>query len=1352
MNVQRTLHELFHGMQYVRRASLLTAAALAVTGTASAQVVPQIGMKLGLNGNGGLQSITNAGALLPTDMAGAPGYAQTNWNNGGYYGASAAAVDSSGAATTVTFSWDSAGLWSQSGGGTPAIETVPDLKLMNGYCDSNASATNALDYTQPVDGYAGTNVNCKPWVYVQGLNAWMTANHVSQYDVVMYTGGDNAGGRGGEYWIQNATGPWTAPGMMLGSDVTTHSFVCVDSIYVTGDQTYHIVPPTVLSGRESQAGNWQGIVLAFNSLTNDSFLLRKNTYNFRAPINAVQIVPRAAPLPATIDPLLPATVYSGATAVFNAKVAGIVPMSFRWYKGTTALSDVGNISGSATPSLKLTGVGAGDVASYWLVVSNAMGMLTSSFAPLSVSSPTSGSYAEKIFTNTPVAYWQLDDDGDSTTNYAVAADLVGGFNGTYEFNSQNKYYGILGPQPPAFPGFTAGSGALGSAPSPGLANSWVIAPPLNLSNNTVTITAWIYPTRFNEPNSTGIVYSRNGGDVNGLGYQNNNNLGYTWNNQAATYNFVSGLIVPSNIWSFVALTITPSNATLYLFNANGINTAVNVGSNAPAGWSGPTTIGVDPASAGAPAGRAFGGSIAQAAVYNHVVSDIEIYNMYKKGLGLSIIPASVTKQPQSLVLYQGRQAVFKVTGAGDTPLTYQWQTNGVNLANGGRISGATSSTLIISNVGPADALPYTVVVNNVANVPAPSLPATLTVVASNSAPVSYEAAVEAANPIGYWRFNELSGSLYAYDYWGGNIATNVGASSGVPGPQPPDFPGFETTNSANSFDGISTYTDTQESPLSSAPQFAIVGWFNKAVVGEPNRAGLFGQASGVQIGFAPNLTVSTPGGGAVTLPGTTNLQVGQWYMVAAIGDGHTLSLYLVSTGLLMQASTQITTTNYGSLGALPFHIGGGGVLDPTGNFFAGQIDEVAVFNRALSLPQLSAIIGAGLNNGPFPPTITVQPQSTILYAGRTALLSVGVLGTAPIHYQWQNSGTNISDGGNVSGTATPALLITNLSPTNDGAYSLVITNPVGALTSSVANVTVIAPVLDSYESKVIAYNPLAYWRLNETNGSTIAYDYFAGNNGTYQSASTPGVPGPENPPFAGFSSTNTGVGISNSIASTWVYVPFGSLGTNNASIVAWLYPVGLQNNWSGIVMTRGNGIGGGFGYNDRQMLVYTWNNDNQNTWGYISGLVVPSNTWSFAAVVIYPDKGILYLGTSNVLTTATNAIPHTPDVFGNNWHIGNDGIGDPGRTYNGAIDEVAVFNYSLSPAQISQLFGAANVGGNVTITIQQSGGKVILSWAQGTLYQSASANGPWTAVSGNPPSPYQVTPTGTATFYRVKLQ
>ncbi len=330
-------------------------------------------------------------------------------------------------------------------------------------------------------------------------------------------------------------------------------------------------------------------------------------------------------------------------------------------------------------------------------------------------------------------------------------------------------------------------------------------------------------------------------------------------------------------------------------------------------------------------------------------------------------------------------------------------------------------------------------------------------------------------------------------------------------------------------------------------------------------------------------------------------------------------------------------------------------------------------------------------------------------------------------------------------------MITNFNLSNSGGYEVVITNPAGSVTSSVVTLTVITPVPGSYESAIIADQPIAYWRLNETNGSTTAFDYYGGYNGAYQAGATAGVPGPQDPPFLGFTSTNTAMSVNGTLAGSYATAPFGDLGTNNATMVAWVYPVGVQNSWSGILMTRGGpGVEGGLGYNDQQMLSYTWNNN--STWSYVSGLVIPTNMWSLAALVVYPDQAILYLGTTNSIRTATNAIPHTPDVFSGNWRIGNDADGDPGRTFNGSIDEVSVFNHSLSPSQIQALFATANIGAAVTLSITPTPTGYSLSWSQGTLLSSSSPTGPWTPVAGNPPSPYPITATGASTFYRVKVQ
>ena len=63
--------------------------------------------------------------------------AQTNWNNCLRYGGPVNVIDENGTNCGVSIWWDCTGIWSVLGSGTPALESVPDNKLMNAYDDSN---------------------------------------------------------------------------------------------------------------------------------------------------------------------------------------------------------------------------------------------------------------------------------------------------------------------------------------------------------------------------------------------------------------------------------------------------------------------------------------------------------------------------------------------------------------------------------------------------------------------------------------------------------------------------------------------------------------------------------------------------------------------------------------------------------------------------------------------------------------------------------------------------------------------------------------------------------------------------------------------------------------------------------------------------------------------------------------------------------------------------------------------------------------------------------------------------------------------------------------------------------------
>ena len=79
---------------------------------------------------------------------------------------------------------------------------------------------------------------------------------------------------------------------------------------------------------------------------------------------------------------------------------------------------------------------------------------------------------------------------------------------------------------------------------------------------------------------------------------------------------------------------------------------------------------------------------------------------------LAVSDLAITTQPLTQVLPAGTNAVFQVVASGVPPLTYQWYKDGGTLSNGGNISGATTSSLTISNISYRDVGSYWVRVMN----------------------------------------------------------------------------------------------------------------------------------------------------------------------------------------------------------------------------------------------------------------------------------------------------------------------------------------------------------------------------------------------------------------------------------------------------------------------------------------------------------------------------------------------------------------------------------------------------------------------------------------------------------------
>ena len=424
--------------------------------------------------------------------------------------------------------------------------------------------------------------------------------------------------------------------------------------------------------------------------------------------------------------------------------------------------------------------------------------------------------------------------------------------------------------------------------------------------------------------------------------------------------------------------------------------------------------------------RFFTGSLDEIDVYNRALSDTEISGLYTAGSAgkcLPAVPPSIVYQPTNQTVFQGDPVAFSVRARGGVPLYYQW------IFNGTKVNNATNQSFVLANPQPSDSGNYWVVVSN-------SLGAATSSVASLTVKPTPACLPLPPGLVSWWR-----GEGNALDFTGGNNGSLVGNMTFGKGRVGQGF-FSDGTGGAVSIGN----------PLNLQLQnFTIEAWIRRADPGMVTPSvgnnglifsyGAGGYAFGLSVGGQPLL--SRVDSDAITAgPAITDTNL---HHVAVTKSGTTVIFYVDGTGY---------QTSYGNVFVFNTNAAIGARGDSFVNGFWGTMDEVSIYDRALDPAFLSAIYNSGPSGkctAPGPPGIIVQPANQNATAGSNALFTVLAGGTGTLFYQWQFQGTNIT------GATNYTLSVTNVQLINVGSYQVIVTNALGAVTSSPAALALASP-------------------------------------------------------------------------------------------------------------------------------------------------------------------------------------------------------------------------------------------------------------------------------------------------------
>lgn len=465
----------------------------------------------------------------------------------------------------------------------------------------------------------------------------------------------------------------------------------------------------------------------------------------------------------TSQPVAGTNVNFGATVTLSASAVAAGPaVSYQWQQNGGNLSDNGRISGSSTENLTITGAQGSDAGTYTLVASTPINNSTLSSSPavlildpnitqqpansLSVAPGGNTSFSVVATTIAPPLTYQWLENGLPLTNGVSGTGTTYAGSQTATLMVSTAQYADSGASYSCAVTNAEGSGTVSASASMFLSDPAIESPPMSVTNNygttaSFSVTAggtapFTYSWSFNGVQLTNGVQA-DGATVSGATTANLTIAGVSYQDAG---NYTVTVVNAVN----ASLTSQPATLTVIdpIIVTGPVSVTVTNGSGSPAVFNvvaqGSPTIFYRWNKNGTPlndVGNISGSATATLTVASAGDADAGTYTVALTGANqtfggqppLVSAPATltvldylaITNQPQSLTERVGDNLAFFVGVAGSSP-TFQWE------FNGSPVSGATASSLVLTNIQTTNAGTYKVVVNNVLGT-LTSDPATLTV-------------------------------------------------------------------------------------------------------------------------------------------------------------------------------------------------------------------------------------------------------------------------------------------------------------------------------------------------------------------------------------------------------------------------------------------------------------------------------------------------------------------------------------------------------------------------------------------------------------------------------------------------